>query len=89
VLQESDEVTGGVDLTPSPNPEEIERLAGALVCLDAAPRYGATLADAAADPEDVPVLGYDTSASEVKAWCAPPAPAAMRIFAEGAASARR
>jgi hypothetical protein len=66
VLQGSDEVTRGVDLTPSPKPEGIERLAGALVRLDAAPRNGATLADAAADPEGVPLLAYDTAAGEVK-----------------------
>jgi hypothetical protein len=66
VLHGSDEVTRGVDLTPSPKPEGLERLAGALVRLDAAPRNGATLADAANDPERVPVLAYDTSAGEVK-----------------------
>ena len=66
VLQGSDEVTRGVDLTPSPKPEGLERLAGALVRLDAAPRNGASLADAAADPERVPVLAYDTPAGEVK-----------------------
>ncbi len=66
VLQGSDEVTRGVDLTPSPKPEGIERLAGALVRLDAVPRNGATLADAVDDPERVPVLAYDSSAGEVK-----------------------
>lgn len=66
VLQGSDEVTRGVDLTPSAKPEGLERLAGALVRLDAAPRNGASLADAAADPERVPVLAYDTPAGEVK-----------------------
>jgi hypothetical protein len=66
VLQGSDEVTRGVDLTPSPKPEGLERLAGALVGLDAVPRNGATLAEAAADPEAVPVLAYDTRAGEVK-----------------------
>jgi hypothetical protein len=66
VLQGSDEVTRGVDLTPSPKPKGLERLAGALVRLDAAPRNEATLADAAADPEGVPVLAYDTPAGEVK-----------------------
>ncbi len=66
VLQGSDEVTRGVDLTPSPKPEGLERLAGALVRLDAVPRNGATLAEAAADPERLPVLAYDTPAGEVK-----------------------
>jgi hypothetical protein len=66
VLQGADEVTRGVDLTPSPKPEGIERLAGALVRIDAVPRNGATLAEAAEDPERVPVLAYDCPAGEIK-----------------------
>lgn len=71
VLQGSEEVTRAVDIVPSPRPEGIERLGAALVALGAVPRGAASLADALADPERVPVLGYDTRAGQLQVIVTP------------------
>jgi hypothetical protein len=50
VLQGSEEVTAGVDITPAPQPRNLERLAAALERLGASPASGARLERALADP---------------------------------------
>lgn len=66
VLQGSDEVTTGLDLTPNARPENIERLAGALVRLEALPRNGARIEQAAAAPDEHPVIALDSPHGEIK-----------------------
>lgn len=66
VLQGSDEVTRGVDVTPSTRDGNLERLAGALVRLDAAPVNGARLARSAAEPQRDPVVAFDSPSGEIK-----------------------
>jgi hypothetical protein len=71
VIQGSDEVTRGVDLTPSPRAENLERLAGALARLDATPRNGARLERSAADPDRTPVVAFDSPPGEIKVVARP------------------
>jgi hypothetical protein len=66
VIQGSDEVTRGVDVTPSPRPENLERLAGALLALGATPRNGARLERSAAEPDRTPVIAFDSPPGEIK-----------------------
>jgi hypothetical protein len=66
VLQGSDEVTVGVDLTPSTREGNIERLAEALMRLDALPTNGARLARSAAEPQRDPVVAFDSPSGEIK-----------------------
>jgi hypothetical protein len=51
VLQGSDEVTRGVDISPALSPRNLERLVVVLERLDASPASGARLERALADPE--------------------------------------
>lgn len=66
VLQGSDEVTRGVDLTPMSRADNLEVLAEALVRVEATPRNGARLSGAAADPERSPVVEFDCPTAEIK-----------------------
>jgi hypothetical protein len=66
VLHGSDEVTTGLDLTPNARPENLERLAGALVRLDALPRNGSRIEKAAAAPDEHPVVALDSPHGEIK-----------------------
>lgn len=65
VLHGSDEVTDSVDVAPNLRVENLKRLGRALLTLDAAPRDRASL-NAAADPERVPLLAYDSPAGAIK-----------------------
>lgn len=58
VLQGSDEVTDGLDLTPSLRPANVGTLEVALGRLGAAPRGKATLARAVDTPESQPVVAF-------------------------------
>ena len=66
VLQGSDEITRGLDLTPSMRPENLERLAGALLRLEATPQNGARLSRAAAEPDREPLAAFESPAGEIK-----------------------
>lgn len=66
VLQGSDEVTRGVDVTPAPAPRNLDRLVVALESLGAAPASGARLKRALADPERQAPLRLVSPAGEIK-----------------------
>ena len=63
VLEGSDEITRGVDLTPSTRPENLRRLGSALESLDARPVGGGTLSIEALD--QTPVLELETEHGEM------------------------
>jgi hypothetical protein len=64
VIEGSDEVTRGVDLTPSIHPENLRRLGSALESLDARLVKGGTLSIEALD--QTPVLELHTDYGEIK-----------------------
>ncbi|MDQ3889202.1 MAG: hypothetical protein M3312_01445 [Actinomycetota bacterium] len=64
VLEGSDEITRGVDLTPSMRPENLRRLESALEGLAARPRNGGALSIEALDQK--PVLELESDHGEIK-----------------------
>ena len=66
VIQGSDELTHGLDLTPSLRPENLRRLGQALEGLHARRIDGKPLELDALDPEQEPVLALDSDAGEIK-----------------------
>lgn len=66
VIQGSDELTRGLDLTPSVSPENLRRLGQALENLHARRVDRHPLALDALDPEREPVLVLDSDAGEIK-----------------------
>jgi hypothetical protein len=66
VIQGSDELTRGIDLTPSPQPRNLEKLQRALEGLNARRLDGKPLDLSALDPAQVPVLALASDAGEVK-----------------------
>jgi hypothetical protein len=66
VIQGSDELTRGTDLTPSLRPQNLERLQRALETLNARRPDGKTLDLAELDPESDRVLELTSDAGEVK-----------------------
>ena len=66
VIQGSDELTRGVDLTPSPRKKNLERLQQALENLGARRLDGKHLDLGGLDPERDPVLALTSDAGEVK-----------------------
>jgi hypothetical protein len=63
VLEGSDELTRGVDLTPSPRPENLRRLDIALGSLDARPRDGRALS--LEELDTTPLLALDSNHGEI------------------------
>jgi len=66
VLQGSDELTHGLDLTPSTRSENLERLQAALDQLNARRLDGGPLGLTGVDPEQEPVLELTSAAGEIK-----------------------
>ena len=66
VLQGSGELTRGLDLTPSPNDRNLEKLQTALERLNARRVDGRTPELAGLDPSRDPVLKLETDAGEIK-----------------------
>jgi hypothetical protein len=66
VLQGSDELTHGLDLTPSTRKENLDRLQGALEQLNARRVDGRPLELANLDPDREPVLELASDAGEIK-----------------------
>ena len=66
VIQGSDELTRGIDLTPSPRPQNLERLQRALENLNARRRDRKPLELGALDPKRDAVLALTSDAGEVK-----------------------
>jgi len=66
VIQGSDEVTRGLDLTPSLRPQNLERLEQALETLNARRRDGQPLALGDLDPSREPVLELESDVGEIK-----------------------
>ncbi len=66
VIQGSDELTRGIDLTPSPRPQNLERLQRALENLNAHRRDRKPLELGALDPKRDAVLALTSDAGEVK-----------------------
>ena len=66
VIQGSDELTRGIDLTPSPRPQNLERLQRALENLNARRRDRKPLDLGELDPKRDPVLALTSDAGEVK-----------------------
>ncbi len=64
VIEGSDELTQGVDLTPSMRPENLRRLQSALESLDARPVDGGALSIEALD--QTPVLALESDHGEIK-----------------------
>jgi hypothetical protein len=62
VLEGSDELTRGLDLTPSTRPENLRRLEAALRSLDAHPRYGRALS---LDELATPLLALESDRGEI------------------------
>lgn len=71
VIQGSDEVTRGVDLTPSLRPENLERLERALANLDATRVDGKPLALTETDPSQEPLIALKSRHGEIKLALAP------------------
>jgi hypothetical protein len=63
VIEGSDEVTRGVDLTPSTRPENLRRLEVALGSLDACPRDGQALS--LAEIDRTPLLALESEHGEI------------------------
>lgn len=66
VLQGSDEVTDGLDFTPSLRPANVERLEAALGRLAATPRGEADLARALDAPDSCPVAAFESRHGPIK-----------------------
>jgi hypothetical protein len=66
VIQGSDEVTRGLDLTPSLRPQNLERLQEALENLNARRPDGKPLDVRELDPEREPVITLESNAGEIK-----------------------
>ena len=66
VIQGSDELTRGIDLTPSPRPQNLDRLQRALENLNARRRDRKPLELGELDPKRDPVLALTSDAGEVK-----------------------
>ena len=66
VIQGSDELTRGVDLTPSTRPENLRRLGQSLEGLNARRIDGKPLEFDQLDPEREPVLALEADAGEIK-----------------------
>ena len=66
VIQGSDEVTRGIDLTPSPRPQNLDRLQRALENLNARRRDRKPLGLGELDSKRDPVLALTSDAGEVK-----------------------
>ena len=66
VIQGSDELTRGIDLTPSPRPQNLERLQRALENLNARRRDRKPLELGDARPRTRPVLALTSDAGEMK-----------------------
>ncbi len=66
VIQGSDEVTRGFDLTPSLRPQNLERLERALESLNAHRVDGKPLDVSDLDPEREPVVELESDAGEIK-----------------------
>jgi hypothetical protein len=66
VLQGSDELTHGVDLTPSRRPKNLERLQAALERVNAHPVDGGPLDLAGLDAAHDPVLELESDAGQIK-----------------------
>src|SRR4051812_25122537 len=71
VLQGSDELTHGIDLTPSPREKNLDRLQTALERLNAHPVDGRRLDVGALEPTGEPVLELESDAGEIKVVLAP------------------
>jgi hypothetical protein len=69
VLEGSDEVTRGVDLTPSTRPENLRRLDVALGSLDARPRHGRLLS--LDELATTPLLALDSDHGEINVVSVP------------------
>jgi len=79
VIEGSDELTRGVDLTPSTRPENLRRLEVALGSLDARPRDGRTLSLAGMDR--TPLLALKSDHGEINVVPIPEALVGTTIFA--------
>ena len=66
VIQGSDELTRGVDLTPSVSPQNLEKLQQALENLNARRPDGKPLDVRGLDPEREPVIVLESDAGEIK-----------------------
>ena len=66
VIQGSDELTRGLDLAPSLNPRNLEKLQQALEKLNAHRADGKTLDVRELDPEREPVIVLESDAGEIK-----------------------
>jgi hypothetical protein len=66
VLQGSDEITRGIDLTPSPHERNLGKLQTALERLNARPLDGGLLDLEALEPGRQPVLELESEAGEIK-----------------------
>jgi hypothetical protein len=66
VIQGSDELTRGVDLTPSVSPQNLEKLQQALENLNARRSDGKPLDVRELDPEREPVIVLESDAGEIK-----------------------
>jgi hypothetical protein len=66
VLQGSDELTHGIDLTPSPRAKNLERLQSALEKLNAQRIDGGSLELAAIEPGRDPLVELESEAGEIK-----------------------
>lgn len=69
VIEGSDELTRGLDLTPSMRPENVRRLEAALSSLDARPRDGRTLS--LVELETTPLLSLDSDHGEINVVAVP------------------
>ncbi len=66
VLQGSDELTHGIDLTPSPRAKNLERLQAALESLNARRADGTTPELTRLDTDRDPVIEFESAAGEIK-----------------------